>query len=61
MGRYLELEKGPEETLVVDFNYAYNPLCDYNPESYNCTLPPLTNRLEFPVEAGEKIFGAGHE
>ena len=52
---------GEVEGMVdLDFNYAYNPLCDYNPEKYNCTLPPATNRLGFPVEAGEKTFHADH-
>lgn len=59
-GRYIDVEMTPEGLVDLDFNYAYNPLCDYNPDKYNCTLPPLTNRLDFAVEAGEKIFGAEH-
>lgn len=55
-GRYLDLEMDAEGYVIVDFNYAYNPLCDYNHEKYNCTLPPDGNRLDFAVEAGEKLF-----
>jgi len=56
-GRYLDLELGQAGTVVVDFNYAYNPLCDYNHERYNCALPPEGNRLPFAVSVGEKIYG----
>ncbi len=59
-GRYLDLEVAADGTVEVDFNYAYNPLCDYNPEKYNCTLPPDENRLSLAIEAGEKTLGAGH-
>ena len=58
-GRYLDLEMDDEGMVDLDFNYAYNPLCDYNPDKFNCTLPPVTNRLDFAVEAGEKTFAAG--
>lgn len=59
-GRYLDLEQNEDGTVDLDFNYAYNPLCDYNPERYNCTLPPAGNTLDFAVEAGEMSFGAEH-
>jgi uncharacterized protein (DUF1684 family) len=59
-GRYLDIEVDAEGMVDLDFNYAYNPLCDYNPERYNCTLPPDGNTLPFPVEAGEKLFSAAH-
>jgi uncharacterized protein (DUF1684 family) len=59
-GRYLDITLDAEGMVDLDFNYAYNPLCDYNAEKYNCTLPPAESHLGFAVEAGEKIFGAGH-
>jgi uncharacterized protein (DUF1684 family) len=59
-GRYLDLKVDAEGLVDLDFNYAYNPLCDYNPDKYNCTLPPLANKLGFAVEAGEKTFRAAH-
>ncbi|HPF34464.1 MAG TPA: DUF1684 domain-containing protein [Candidatus Krumholzibacteria bacterium] len=55
-GRYLDLELADDGTVELDFNFAYNPLCDYNPEQFNCTLPPAENTLDFPVTAGEKLF-----
>ncbi len=59
-GRYLDIEVDAQGLVNLDFNYAYNPLCDYNPDGFNCTLPPAENRLPFRVEAGEQVFGAGH-
>lgn len=55
-GRYLDLELDADGYVELDFNFAYNPLCDYNSEKYNCTLPPAENTLGFAVEAGEKLF-----
>jgi uncharacterized protein len=58
-GRYLlDTVKGAdlgEENgqLVLDFNFAYNPSCSYDP-SWVCPLAPPANRLPVPVEAGEK-------
>lgn len=59
-GRYLDLALDADGMVEVDFNYAYNPLCDYNPDAFNCTLPPRENTLDFAVEAGEKLFGGSH-
>jgi len=59
-GRYLDVEVDDEGLVDLDFNYAYNPLCDYNAARYNCTLPPLSNTLDFAVEAGEKLFSTDH-
>ena len=38
--------------VVLDFNYAYNPSCAYNP-AYLCPLAPRENWLAAPVPAGE--------
>jgi uncharacterized protein len=59
-GRYLDITIDEEGMVDLDFNFAYNPLCDYNPERYNCTLPPLGNTLPFAVNAGEKRFSQDH-
>ena len=59
-GRYLDIIVDAEGLVDLDFNYAYNPLCDYNTERYNCTLPPIANTLPFAVNAGEKTFSKGH-
>ena len=53
-GRYLDLHTHGDEVLV-DFNYAYNPNCAYNPD-WSCPLPPAENWLEVPIRAGEMAF-----
>jgi uncharacterized protein (DUF1684 family) len=60
-GRYLEVEPpGPDGTVEVDFNYAYNPYCAYNPE-WSCPIPPRENRLTVPIRAGERSFPGAAE
>lgn len=55
-GRYLDLELAADGTVEVDFNKAYNPLCAYDAERWNCALPPAVNTLPLRVEAGEKLL-----
>lgn len=43
--------------LVIDFNYAYHPLCAYT-DGYVCPFPPPENNLRVPVRAGERLKGA---
>jgi hypothetical protein len=43
--------------LVIDFNYAYNPSCAYNPH-WQCPLAPLENHVPVAIEAGEKTYRA---
>jgi uncharacterized protein (DUF1684 family) len=38
---------------VVDFNRGYNPPCAFTPYS-TCPMPPLSNRLDLAITAGEK-------
>jgi uncharacterized protein (DUF1684 family) len=59
-GRYLDLEVDEAGLVDLDFNYAYNPYCDYDPARWSCTLPPAGNTLPFAVTAGEKRFSADH-
>lgn len=54
-GRYLEVEPTEHNTLLVDFNYAYNPYCAYN-EQWVCPITPPENRLDVPIRAGEMNF-----
>ena len=60
-GRYLEVHAHGGE-VTIDFNYAYNPNCAYDP-AWSCPLPPAENWLKVPIRAGEKAFpgGPGHE
>ena len=59
-GRYLyDTIKGAdlgvsERSLVLDFNYAYNPSCAYD-DRWSCPLSPPENRLPFAVAAGERM------
>lgn len=52
-GRYVELKRSPEGSFILDFNYAYNPYCHYNP-IYVCPIPPPENHIPVAVKAGEK-------
>lgn len=58
-GRYLlDTVKGADlgeddGRLVLDFNFAYNPSCAYDPR-WVCPLAPPANRLAVAVEAGER-------
>ena len=61
-GRYLEVLVGPDDSVLVDFNYAYNPYCAYN-EMWSCPIPPIENWLRVPIRAGEMAYegeGSGH-
>jgi hypothetical protein len=40
--------------LVLDFNFAYQPSCSYDPR-WVCPLAPPANRLPVPVAAGERL------
>ena len=41
--------------IILDFNYAYNPSCAYDPR-WVCPLAPNENRLPVPIRAGEQAF-----
>jgi uncharacterized protein len=62
-GRYLfDTVKGADlgvegDELVLDFNFAFNPSCSYDP-AWVCPLAPPPNRLSFAVAAGER-HGSG--
>ena len=40
--------------LVVDFNFAYQPSCAFDP-AWACPLAPPENRLDVPIRAGERL------
>lgn len=52
-GRYLDLTIPTGDTIVIDFNKAYNPSCAYNAK-YSCPVPPKGNALKLPIPAGLK-------
>lgn len=57
-GRFLYSEGLVNEQgrVLLDFNKAYNPPCAFTAYS-TCTLPPLQNRLNTAILAGEKKYG----
>jgi len=54
-GRYLYVESVPEAKVLIDFNRAYNPFCQFN-EKYTCPFAPEENGLKIAIQAGEKRF-----
>lgn len=61
-GRYLldtikgaDLGSTPDGRLVLDFNFAYHPSCHYS-HRWSCPLAPPGNRIEVPIEAGERML-----
>jgi len=52
-GRFLETDPVTHGTVVIDFNYAYNPPCSVTPYA-TCPLAPPENRLAVAIPAGEK-------
>jgi uncharacterized protein len=59
-GRYLiDTIKGADlgadaagRSLTLDFNFAYNPSCAYDP-AWACPLAPVGNRVTAPIPVGE--------
>jgi uncharacterized protein len=65
-GRYLldtaksaDLGGDPDAgTLILDFNFAYQPSCAFDPR-WACPLAPPENRLDIPIRAGERLPPSG--
>jgi uncharacterized protein (DUF1684 family) len=55
-GRYLDLRIPHGDSILIDFNKAYNPYCAYN-HDYSCPIPPYENTLKVEIRAGVKKFG----
>jgi uncharacterized protein (DUF1684 family) len=55
-GRFLYADlPGTDDTVILDFNRAFNPPCAFTPFA-TCPIPPPGNRLPVPVAAGEKDY-----
>lgn len=58
-GRYiLDTIKGADlgasgDRVILDFNFAYNPSCSYDPR-WACPLAPTTNHVDTEIAAGER-------
>ncbi|HEY4269280.1 MAG TPA: DUF1684 domain-containing protein [Galbitalea sp.] len=63
-GRYLlDTVKGADlgpgtapDSLVLDFNFAYNPSCAYDP-AWACPLAQPGNTVQVDIPVGERYFG----
>jgi uncharacterized protein len=55
VGRFLDVGEPTSPRMTLDFNRAYNPLCNYS-EVYNCPIPPPENILTVTIPAGEKSY-----
>ncbi len=54
-GRYMDLRAPEGDSILLDFNRAYNPYCVYNPK-YSCPIVPRVNHLDTEIRAGVKDF-----
>lgn len=54
-GRYIDLKIPKGDTMVIDFNQAYNPFCAYNAK-YSCPIPPKANQLNIEINSGVKKY-----
>jgi len=54
-GRYINLKIPSSNSIQIDFNKTYNPLCAYN-EKFSCPIVPRVNYVDLKVEAGVKAF-----
>lgn len=54
-GRYIDLRIPKGDSIIIDFNRAYNPYCAYN-KKYSCPIVPSINSLDVQVLAGVRAF-----
>lgn len=54
-GRYLYTGKVKNGEIILDFNYAVSPPCDFTKYA-TCPLPPPQNKLNVSISAGEKRY-----
>src|SRR5690606_3658700 len=52
VGRMVVVEKLNNGMVKLDFNKAFLPPCAFSPH-FNCPMPPLSNRIETAIAAGE--------
>jgi len=52
-GRYLDIKIPSTESLILNFNLAYNPYCAYT-DGWFCCIPPAENTLKVEIKAGLK-------
>ena len=52
-GRYIDLRIPEGDSIIIDFNKAYNPYCAYN-HKYSCPIPPEEDHFDLEIRAGCK-------
>ncbi len=56
-GRFIDLKIPKGDSILIDFNTAYNPYCAYN-DRYSCPIPPEENHLDIKIVAGVKMYNS---
>lgn len=59
-GKYMDLKVPTGNTIILDFNKTYHPLCAYNAYDYSCPIVPQENILPVRIEAGVKYVDVYH-
>ena len=54
-GRFIDLKIPEGNSILIDFNTAYSPYCEYN-DRYTCPIPPEENHLDVKIQAGVKKY-----
>lgn len=54
-GRYIDARIIEGDSIILDFNRAYNPYCVYS-KKYSCPIPPQENYINAKILAGEKKY-----
>lgn len=54
-GRFIDLKVTDKDTIIIDFNKAYNPYCAYS-DRYSCPIPPKVNHLNTEIPVGVKAY-----
>jgi len=55
-GRFLLAKLSSDDTAILDFNQAWNPLCAFSPH-FHRPIPSRNNHLPVAITAGEKSYG----
>lgn len=53
-GRYLDVRIPEGDTMIINFNLAYNPYCAYS-NRYSCPRVPTNNDLPVAIKAGVRL------
>ncbi len=54
-GRYIDIPIPVSDSIIIDFNMAYNPYCAYY-DRWSCPLVPFENHLDISIPVGEMIY-----